>query len=69
MLKSRKQIVRPESLQTPVVWWLVESGDEVVEVISDACKVATTGMADFFFECRYFKVFSDDIVRHVPWSI
>jgi hypothetical protein len=69
MLKSGRQIVGPESLQTPVVWWLVESGDEVVGVISDACKVARTGMADFFFGFRYFKVFSDDTVRHVPWSI
>jgi hypothetical protein len=69
MLESGKQIVGPESVQTPVVSGLVESGDEVVGVISDAYKVARTGMADFFFDCRYFKVFPDDTVRHVPWSI
>jgi hypothetical protein len=50
MLERAKTVRALDRSTTAIGWWLVESGDEVVGLISDGCKVARTGMAVFFFD-------------------
>jgi hypothetical protein len=48
------------STQAPLDWQLGEWGDEFIGVYTDANIVMEAESADFFFDCWYLKVITDD---------
>jgi hypothetical protein len=52
--------VGPVSTQAPVEWRLGEWGDEFIGVYTDANIVMGAESADFFFDCWYLEVITDD---------
>jgi hypothetical protein len=59
----------PVSTQAPLDWRLGEWGDEFIGVYTDANIVMGAESADFFFDCWYLKVITDDGIWYVPGGI
>jgi hypothetical protein len=60
LLESDKQVVGPVSTQGLSDWRLGERGDEFIGVYTDANIVMGAESADFFLDCWYLKVITDD---------
>jgi hypothetical protein len=60
LLESDKQVVGPVSTQAPLDWRLGEWGEEFIGMYTDANIVTGAESADFFFDCWYLKVITDD---------
>jgi hypothetical protein len=59
-LESGKQVIGPISTQALVGWQLGEYGNKFVGECTEASSVKGAETADFFFDCWYFKVITDD---------
>jgi hypothetical protein len=69
LLESDKQVVGPVSTQAPLDWRLGEWGDEFIGLYTDANIVMGAESADFFFNCWYLKVITDDGIWYLPGNI